>query len=456
MQRLAPAQRTALVSVIAALGLVATKVIVGLFAHSLGLVAEGIHSGTDVIAALLTFFAVGVAGRPADESHPFGHGKAEHLSALAEGAVLVLASFAIAYESIVRLVNGEHRVNASWFVIAVVGAVIVVDALRTVASRRGARRHGSAALGANAVHFALDMVGSTAVLVGLLLVRAGYPNADSIAALFVAALVLVSAGRLMRNNVAVLMDTAPGDAEGRARGAIESLDVGASLHRLRIREAGGRHFADVVVGVPADAGVAHGHAVASAIEEAIEEELPGSDVVVHVEPEGDLLGPLRQRATAAALSVPEVREIHNVTALRVGEGTEFSLHLKVPGGLTLDAAHAIADDVEEAIREAVPSAVRVLSHIEPLSEEAAGLPVVDGRVHDEDQRVREVVRELTGSEPRELRFRNTDQGLLAYLTLALPPETTLVEAHNRASLVERRVRSEHPTIFEVIVHTEPA
>ncbi len=455
MHRLAPAQRTALVSVVAAVGLVATKLVVGLLAHSLGLVAEAIHSGTDVVAALLTFFAVGVAGRPADDSHPFGHGKAEHLSALAEGAILVLASFAIAYEAIVRLVNGTDQVDAHWYVIAVVAGVIAVDALRTISSRRGARRHGSAALGANALHFALDMLGSTAVLVGLLLVRAGYPGADAVAALFVAALVLVSAGRLMRNNVAVLMDTAPGDAEDLAREAIVSLDIGASLRRLRIREAGGHHFADVVVGVPADAGVAHGHAVASAIEAAIEARLPGSDVVVHVEPEGDL-GPLRQRATAAALSVPEVREIHNVTALRVGEGTEFSLHLKVPGGLTLDAAHAIADDVEAAIRDAIPGAVRVLSHIEPLSEEAAGMPVVDGRVHEEDERVRAVVRELTGADPRELRFRDTDQGLLAFLTLALPPDTTLVAAHEQASLVERRVRDEHPAIFDVIVHTEPA
>jgi cation diffusion facilitator family transporter len=454
MTRLAPAQRTALFSVFAAVGLVAIKLIVGLVANSLALIAEAAHSGTDVIAALLTFFAVGVAGRPADAGHQFGHGKAEHLSALGEGGILVIASLAIAYEAIVRLVNGEHEVKTDWYVFAVVVGVIVIDLSRMLASRQRARELHSAALGANALHFGLDMLGSVTVLVGLLLVRAGYPNADSVAALLVAALVLVSAGRLMRNNVAVLMDTAPEDSESRARDAIESIDVDASLRRLRIREAGGRHFADVVVGVPADAGVAHGHAVASAIEEAIEAELPGSDVVVHVEPEGDL-GPLRQRATAAALSVPDVREIHNVTALRVGEGTEFSLHLKVPADMTLDAAHAIADEVEHAIREAVPSTARVLSHIEPLTDEAAGLPISDGRVHEEDQHVRDVVREVTGADPRELRFRNTEQGLLAFLTLALPHDMTLVDAHETASEVERRIRDEQSSIFDVVVHTEP-
>jgi cation diffusion facilitator family transporter len=282
-------QRTALASVIAAGALVALKLVVGLLAHSLGLVAEAIHSATDFVAALLTFFAVGVAVRPADREHPFGHGKAEHLSALGEGAVLVLASLVIAAEAIRRLSDGAQHVDTSWYVLAVVAAVIVVDAGRALASRRVAQREHSAALSANALHFTLDMVGSIAVLLGLLLVRAGYPQADSIAALLVAALVLFSAGRLMRRNVQVLMDSAPSNATlETARAAIEGISGPVSLRRLRMREVGGRHFADVVVGVPSGADVVQGHALASAIEDAIERALPGSDVVVHVEPDAGL------------------------------------------------------------------------------------------------------------------------------------------------------------------------
>lgn len=286
---MSPQQRTALASVLAAGALVALKLVVGLLSHSLGLIAEAIHSATDLIAALLTFFAVGVAGRPPDREHPFGHGKAEHLSALGEGAVLVLASLAIAVEAIDRLTGGGARADARWYVLAVVGAVIVVDAGRTLASRRVARREHSAALGANALHFALDMVGSIAVLAGLALVRAGYASADSIAALLVAVLVLFSAGRLMRGNIQVLMDSAPSGATLRTvRMAIEGVHTPMSLRRLRMREVGGQHFADVVVGVPAGADVVQGHAVANAIEEAIERVLPGSDVVVHVEPDSGL------------------------------------------------------------------------------------------------------------------------------------------------------------------------
>ncbi len=280
-------QRTALSSVAIAAALAAIKLIVGLLSHSLGMIAEAIHSGTDFVAALLTFFAVGVAVRPPDREHPFGHGKAEHLSALGEGAVLVLASIAIAVEAVMRLASGGHGVEAQWYVIAVAGVAIVLDAGRFLSSSRVAKAESSAALEANALHFALDVVGSSAVLIGLLLVRSGHQGADAVAALLVAGLVLFSAGRMMRRNVRVLMDRVPvSGAQETAREAIESVGATVSLRRLRMREAGGRHFADVVVAVPAQTDLEAAHAVASAIEHAVEQALPGSDVVVHVEPDG--------------------------------------------------------------------------------------------------------------------------------------------------------------------------
>lgn len=450
-------QRTALASVLAAAGLVALKLVVGLMAHSLGLIAEAIHSATDLVAALLTFFAVGVAARPADTEHPFGHGKAEHLSALGEGAVLVAASVVIVVESAMRLSGSGGRVRASWYVLVVMVVVIAVDAARALTSRRAARQARSAALGANALHFALDMAGSGAVLLGLLLVRAGYQRADAVAALLVAALVLFSAGRLMRGSVRVLMDSAPSDAaQARVRRAIEEIEETLSVRRLRMREAGGRYFADVVVGIEPDAGMARGHEVASAIEAAIERELPDSDVVVHVEPDADL-GRLRQRATAAALSVAGVREVHNVTALRVAGGAELALHMKVPGELTLRAAHDVASQVEATIRTAVPEVTQVQTHIEPLPREGVtpALPATDG-VESQRVAIEAAVLELTGRAPRELRFRRTSEGLLAFVTLGLGAEATLVQAHAQASEIEQRVRAEHPEIVDVLIHTEPA
>jgi len=453
---MSPQRRTALVSVFAACALIALKLGTGLATHSLGLISEAIHSGTDLVAALLTFFAVGVAAQPADPGHQYGHGKAEHLASLAEAAFLLIASGLIIERSVIRLTAAHPQsVHATWWSLLVIGVVIVVDVGRTAASRRAAREYHSVALASNALHFASDLAGSLAVLAGLLLARAGQPKGDAVAALFVALLVLAAAARLMRRNVGVLMDRAPAAAEEAARRAIAAIEPPVELRRLRMRQAGGRHFADVVIGVPADAALRQGHAAADNVERAVQSALPDSDVVVHVEPGEAVFGAVRERAHAAALGVPRVREVHNVTAVALATGTELSLHLKLPADLSLDEAHDIAEQVERAIRDEVPEVVSVQTHLEPLADELEGTTLESQDVAEEHDLVMRIVREETGGPPSELRFLHTDEGLVAYLTLCVGGETTLGEAHARASRIEERVRAAEPGIADVIVHTEP-
>jgi cation diffusion facilitator family transporter len=445
-----PQRRAALTSVVAAAALIVLKLSVGLETHSLGLLSEALHSGTDLVAALLTFFALRVAERPADIQHQYGHGKAEHLAALAEGAILVAASLLISVRALQRLFGlGESGVDPAWYAIVVLLVVIAIDASRVTVSWRTARRYHSAALASNAVHFGSDLFGSFAVLVGLLLARAGYPNGDSIAALFVGVLVLMAAARLMKGNVDVLMDRAPAEAEAAALAAIGELRPAVDLRRLRMRQAGGRQFADVVIGVSPGAAVGQGHAAADAVEEALERALPGSDVVVHVEPVAD--AGVRERAHAAALSVRRVREIHNLALVDIGGRTELSLHLKLPGELTLEEAHEVAEEVERAICAAVPEIDAVQTHLEPLAEAAAASEDRD----IDAQGIERIVRDATGAPPRKLRFLRTDGGLVAFLTLGLDPHSRLDEAHARASEIEERIRREWPDIADVIVHTEP-
>ena len=449
-----PQRRIALVSVAAALVLIAVKLATGLATDSLGLLSEAAHSGTDLVAALLTFFAVGVAVRPADRGHPYGHGKAEHLAALAEASILAVLSLAIAVTAVRRLASGSAEVDAAWYALLVIGIVIVIDGSRAAVSQRAARRYQSAAFGASALHFASDLAGSTAVLVGLLAARAGYPEGDAAAALFVAGLVLAAAGRLIRQNVDVLMDRAPAREVEAARSAIEQLDPRVQLRRLRMRRAAGRHFADVVIGVPPAAAVEQGHAAANAVEAAVERAVPGSDVVVHVEPD-DAGEAFRERAHAAALRVPRVREIHNIVVLEVGDITEVSLHLKLPGSLSLAEAHEVACEVEAEILSVLPEVDSVQTHLEPLAEPGAGRRVPVGAMTEEAATVRRIVRETTGAEPRELRFLDTTDGVVIFLTLGMEAERELADAHASASRIEERIRRAHPDIVEVIVHTEP-
>jgi cation diffusion facilitator family transporter len=450
---MSPQRRTALVSVFAALVLIALKLAAGIHAGSLGLLSEAAHSGTDLVAALLTFFAVGVAGRPPDASHPYGHGKAEHLGALAEAAILVVAALVIAINAVVRLAGTAHSVDADWFALTVIGIVIAVDVSRALVSRRAAREFQSAAFAMNVLHFTSDLAGSLAVFVGLIAARNGHPEGDAIAGLFVSVLVLAAASRLIRGNVDVLMDRTPSTAREAAEAAIEELAPGVQLRRLRMRRAAGRHFADVVIGVPQGAGVEQGHAAADAVERAVEAAVPGADVIVHVEPQE--VEAIRERAYAAALQEPRVREVHNIVVLEVGGRTEVSLHLKLPGGYSLEEAHEVASSVEHAILESLPEVDAVQTHLEPLSEPALARAVTVGEHEREAEALRQIVVDATGSEPRELRLLNTEVGLVAFLTLGMDAGRPLSEAHAQASDVEERIRREHPEIADVVVHTEP-
>ena len=444
-----PQRRTALVSVGAAAVLVALKLGTGLASGSLGLVSEALHSGTDLVAALLTFFAIGVAGRPADEGHQYGHGKAEHLAALAEATVLALVSVAVAALAVVPAHRRWRRARSTrpggsspWS-----GSCSrsTSGGRSSRCGRRGAI--GSEALRSNALHFGSDFAGTLAVLAGLVAATAGFPQGDSIAALFVAALVLVAASRLIRRNVDVLMDNAPADVEEAARAAIARVEPPVELSRLRLRQAGGLTFADVVISVPPGAAVGQGHAVADRVEAELERALPGSDVVVHVEPTVQVAA-LRERAHAAALSVPRVREIHNLSIVSLRGATALSLHLKLPGELMLEEAHELAEEVERAILTAVPEIDSVQTHLEPLAEAGAGELVQAAELEA-------AVERAAGGPPRELRLLRTEKGVVAFLTLGLDPDSTLAEAHARASEVEERLRRARPDVADVIVHTEP-
>ncbi|HEV2874193.1 MAG TPA: cation diffusion facilitator family transporter [Thermoleophilaceae bacterium] len=448
-------RRAALLSVAAAVVLVAVKLVTGLVTGSLAFVAEAVHSGTDFVAALLTLFAVRLAIRPPDREHHYGHGKAEHLAALGESAFLVVVSVFIAAESLRRLIDGGgHDVETAWWAFTVLGAVIGLDTWRAVASRRAARRYHSAAFAANALHFGSDLAGSLAVLIGLLLVAAGEPAADAAAALFVAGLVVIAGLRLARQSVDVLMDRAAADAEERIRAALERIGDHVELRRVRVRHAAERHFVDLVVGVAPDTGVTQAHAAADAIEDAVGEELGAADVVVHVEPVATA-GDLRARATAAASAAPEVREVHNVRAMRLPDGYELSLHVKLPQELSLTEAHDVVEQLEQRLREEVPELRDVHTHIEPLARtDFVTRPDTD-ETEVERRAIEDTVRGVTGSAPVRIGFRDGERGRIALVTIALPGEQPLPSAHRDAGAIEEAVRERCPSLADVIVHTEP-
>ena len=447
-------QKTALTSVVAALGLIVLKVTTGLITGSLAFISGALDSGLDLVTALMTLFAVGLAARPADVEHPWGHAKVEHLAALAESSLLFLASIWIAYTATQRLASSSPpAVDATWWAILVILIVMVVDAGRTVVSYRASVKHRSAALQSNALNFVGDLLGSGGVLVGLILVRAGYPKADAIAALFIAAIVLAAAARLAFKNADILIDRSPRSATETVRQAINKLDPPVDLKQLRVREAGGHYYSEVVIGVSPEAVVAEGHAAADQVEQALKGMLHGGEVVVHVEPESET--GLVEAVRAAAMSVRGVREIHNLSVADLKGRHEVSLHLKLPGDLTLAGAHELASQVEQAVMAARPEIAAVITHLEPLDEEVTASAAPRVQTRDYGDAIRRVVRETTGAPPKTVRFVSTEEGFVVYVVVPLDPEISLSEAHKLASEIEQRVHRKYPGIKRMVIHTEP-
>ncbi len=444
---------TTLVSIAAASVLVILKLGVGLLTGSLGLVSSGIESSGDVVAAALTFFAVGLGGRPADFDHPYGHRRAENLGALGEAALLLGGGVLVTVEAIGRLAGTAKTPVIHWYEFAVIAGALVLELVRMSVALAGARRYDSPALRANALHFAGDIAGSVVVLGGLVAVRAGMHQGDSLAALLVAAIIFAAAIRLILINTNALMDHAPAQARTSAERAIAALGSDIELDRLRLRESAGRYFADVVVNVPPGQAVVEGHRAADLVENALERVLPGSDVVVHVEPRRQGLD-LRDRVLAIALSEPLVKEAHDITIFEQDGARSVSLHLKFPAALDLRSAHEIAERVEQAIRER-PGVADVQTHLEPLERPLAARAPDDDADPQTTHAIEQLVRERTGSDPRRVRLLSTEVGHVVFLTLAVDPGESLTEAHRLAGELEEELRQRIAGIAEVVVHTEP-
>lgn len=282
--------RVAVSSVIAAFFLTGTKIVVGVMTGSLGILSEAAHSALDLVAALVTVFAVKTSGRPADECHPYGHGKVENLSALFETLLLLLTCVWIIKEAVERLIR-PVPVEASFWGFAVIVVSIIVDIGRSRALMAAAKKHNSQALEADALHFSTDVWSSTVVLFGLGLVflskKLQMPwlvKADAIAALAVAGIVVWVSIQLGRKTIHDLLDGVPTELTEQARSRVLAVSGVQGAPRIRMRRTGGEWFSDVVVLVDPTMTVEEAHAVADSVETSLEELMPGADVVVHTEP----------------------------------------------------------------------------------------------------------------------------------------------------------------------------
>lgn len=281
-------QVAALVSIGSNALLIGVKLAAGLLTGSVAILSDAVQSTADLLASLIAFFSIRKAEEPADESHPYGHARLEDFSAVVEAMLILLGAAVIVFQAVRRLVDPVEleSIGIGMVVIALAGAA---NLLVSTYLSRTARATGSPALAGDAAHLRTDALVSAGVLAGLVLSRAtGLHWIDPAVALVVGVVIARTGASLMVRSSRVLVDEAPPAEDLDAiRDAVRSFaDRGVvGFHELRARHAGGRHLVDLHVQFREDSRLDDAHATAHALQAAIQQRLPNTDVLIHLEPE---------------------------------------------------------------------------------------------------------------------------------------------------------------------------
>jgi cation diffusion facilitator family transporter len=453
----------ALSSVIAAIFLASMKIVVGLLTGSLGILSEAAHSGLDLVAAAATFFAVRLSSRPPDRRHTYGYGKVENLSALFETLLLLVTCVWIIYEAIKRLFFKNVEVDASIWAFIVMAVSIVINYSRSRSLYRAARKYGSQALEADALHFSTDIWSSYVVIGGLFLVTLSkwldvswLAKADAVAALGVAGIVVYVSLQLGRKTIADLLDAIPPGVREDVIGAVQKVPGVQAVEQARIRRSGPAFFADVSVTVTRAMAFEQAHDIAAQAEEAVQSVLQGAhDVVVNVIPSAsddeDTITQVRLLAARYGLGAHSLR-LYDVLGSRTLE-----LHVEVKDTLKLEEAHALVTQFEDAVRRNLPDIAEIVTHIEPMGDAAATRQVLQA----EDKQIIKAVQRIAEQsdlhcEPHDVNVHRLGNELSVSFHCLQAADTPIIDAHDITEKIERELREQVPGLRRVVIHLEPA
>jgi len=445
----------AAISIFASAGMAAAKFAVGIAIGSLALISEALHSSVDVVATVITWLVVRVSDQPADKEHHYGHGKFESLSALFVIALLYVLAGGILVESWSRLREGAAPPTLSAIPFVVLVIDIAVNFWRARALHRTARATRSQALAADALHFASDVLGSIAVIIGLVLTGLGFSWGDSVAAIAVAVMISILGLRLGRSTIETLLDRAPEGVAEKATAAIRSVPGVVGVERLRVRMVGPTHFIDAIAKVPRTYPIDRVEAIKRTAQDAVSKVLGDADLTFTALPVARDNESVRERIMVIARN--SGLAIHHVTVHDLGEKLIVGIDLEVDGDMELAAAHEVTRVLERNIREDFGEDVEVDTHIEPLDPE---LPHGTDAAPERVETIKAALTRFAGGNSaihdiHNVRVRDTDAGEIVNFHCRAAPSLSVVKVHENVDEIERALRRAFPTIKRVISHAEP-
>jgi cation diffusion facilitator family transporter len=449
-------ERVAFVSMLASAGLALSKGVIGVATGSLAILSEAAHSAIDFVATVMTYFAVRIGDRPADEEHHYGHGKVESIAALAETALLFVLAIAVLWEAGKRLLTNADHVEATAVAFVVMAVSVVVDFLRARALNRVARETHSEALEADALHFSSDMWSSGAVIVGLAAVALGLPWADSAAAAIVAVFIALAGFRLGKRTIETLTDTAPAGIAQQITAMVSGVRGVVAVENVRVRKVGATLFVELTVAGSRTLPLDRVAAIKDEILRVLRDKLGEAEIALTFNPRALDSETVMERVMVIARN--RALAVHHVTVQAISGRLSVSLDLEVDGALPLGAAHDIATGLERAIQEELGSDVEVETHIEPLQTDGvSGTDAPGARVADVTAELTALATRL-GSvrEVHDVRVRDTADGEIVTFHCVVDPALTVHQVHEMVDEVERGLRRRFPSVTRVISHAEPA
>jgi cation diffusion facilitator family transporter len=446
--------RVAATSIFASAGMATAKLVVGIAIGSLALISEALHSSVDVAATIATWMVVRVSDRPADEEHHYGHGKLESLSALGIIALLYVLAGGILVESYSRLREGAPPPTLSAIPFVVLLVDIGVNFWRARALHKVAHDTRSQALAADALHFASDVLGSLAVIIGLALSGFGFNWGDAAAAIAVAIMIAFLGLRLARSTVETLVDRAPEGAAEKASAAIRTVPGVVDIARLRARMVGSTHFIDAIVQVPRTYPIDRVEEIKRKAQDAVAKALDDADLTFTAVPVARSNESVRERIMVIARN--SGLAVHHVTVHDLGDKLTVSIDLEVDGEMALNEAHDIAQGLERNIREEFGEDVEVDTHIEPLEPE---LPHGTDATPDRVEAIRGALSRFAAGgaihDIHSVRVRDTEAGEIVNFHCRAAPSMSVIRVHENVDEIERALRRAFPSVKRVISHAEP-
>jgi cation diffusion facilitator family transporter len=444
----------AAISILASGSMALAKLVVGVAIGSLALISEALHSSIDLVATIITWAVVRVSDRPADDEHHYGHGKFESLSALGVTALLYLLAGGILVEAYGRLREGTTppTISAIPFVVLVID--IVVNFWRARALHRAARETRSQALAADALHFASDVLGSFAVIAGLILAGLGFWWGDAAAAVAVAVMIGFLGLKMTRATVETLLDRAPEGITEKAEAAIRAIPGVVDVERTRVRMVGPTYFIDTIAKVPRIYPIDRVEEIKRRAQEAVSAALGDADLTFTAVPVAHDNESVRERIMVIARN--SGLAVHHVTVHDLGGKLIVSIDLEVDGEMPLVRAHDIAHHLEHNIRDEFGADVEVDTHIEPLEPELPhGTDASPERVAAIRVALTEIAAHGAIHDIHNVRVRDTDAGEIVNFHCRAASSMSVTRVHQGVDEIERSLRRAFPSIKRVISHAEP-